>query len=290
MRNSNPRHFILLCAVAMLAAASCDEPAGKHALESAWRKEEAMPEVILGSSVKMNEMDKTAEVEVTISGIDPVMGYLQAGLMSSTDFDFHRSKFSAIQAANGTVKASVPVEPGSTNWIMATVSTQDGAVFSRKLAVEVPDVAWYYKIAGTYVGTYTSGPTGRVYSNHKIYITLSRDLQNAVVYNFDPFVASVTTGYNPQDRTSNYVVGELDKENRSIKFTPTGKFFSMNSSRYMFAPVSEFDGNIIRTGDSFEMRFSEDAREVTLPWYGLYNYNVKSFEELYKGETVLKAN
>ena len=284
------RIYIMMAIFSAAVLVSCERAQEKDELEAGFSSPGAMPAVELGNGVEINEFSRKAVVELTLSGFDGMMRRPEAGVMTSTDRDFYQSEFTAVKPVDGVVKAEVPVVPGTTNWIMAVASTMDGSSYSRKIAVEVPDVPWYYKIADSYTGTYVSGGTGYEYVGHQVYVSVSSDFKYVALYNFDPYVAMKTPGYTSDSKTVNYALGELDIENHEIKFTSTGNFFSLNSSTYMFAGISSFDGSSIKLSSSFKISISEDASQLTIPWYGLFNYNANYFEELYKGEVILKAN
>lgn len=284
------RNKYIIASVSLLLAFSCAKAPDKDEVEAGFTAIGDFPKVSLSTSnIDIQEYEGKVYVDVTYSGITPSMKKLQLGVMSSTDFDFYQSSAVAISGTNGTYRAAVPVTPGKTNWIMAMASTKGGSTYSRKIAVEVPDVPWYYKIPDSYVGDFNS--EAQSYPNHQIYMTISADFRNAVIYNFDPYVASVTAGYQVDARKSNYIVGVLNLERRVITFTPSsGQFFPMNDSVYIYAPIASFVNGSIRLADSFEISISEDARTITIPWYGIYNPSRGTFEQLYSGPITLKAN
>ncbi|MGN0188338.1 MAG: hypothetical protein ACI395_02360, partial [Candidatus Cryptobacteroides sp.] len=240
----------MLAFASSLLALSCSKAPEKDTVEEGFTPMGDLPQVSISTeNIDVQEYEGKVYVDVTYSGITSSMKKVELGVMSSTDFDFYQSSAVTVSGSNGTYRTAVPVTPGKTNWIMGMASTQGGASYSRKIAVEVPDVPWYYKIPDAYVGDFLSEASS--YPNHQIYMTFSTDFRNAVIYNFDPYVASVTEGYSAESKTSNYIVGSLDLERRVITFTSSGgQFFPMNDSVYMYAPIASYVNGVIRLADS----------------------------------------
>ena len=211
-----------------LLALSCTKAPDKHEVEAGFTPAVDLPQVTISkSNIEIDEYSGEVTVDVVVSGIKSLKKKLEIGLMSSTDFDFYQSKAVPVPASNNTHRITVPVSAGKTNWLIAMCSVTGAADYSAKIAIDVPDVPWYYKVASAYVGDFES--TAGSYPNHQIYLSFSQDFKNAVLYNFDPYVASVTENYDPLGKKSNYLVGTLDIERRVIVFTPSsGQFYSLN--------------------------------------------------------------
>ena len=273
-----------------LLALSCTKAPDKHEVEAGFTPAVDLPQVTISkSNIEIDEYSGEVTVDVVVSGIKSLKKKLEIGLMSSTDFDFYQSKAVPVPASNNTHRITVPVSAGKTNWLIAMCSVTGAADYSAKIAIDVPDVPWYYKVASAYVGDFES--TAGSYPNHQIYLSFSQDYKNAVLYNFDPYVASVTENYDPLGKKSNYLVGTLDLERRVIVFTPSsGQFYSLNDSSYMMAAIKSFENNNIQLASSFEISISEDGQSLELPWLGVFNSVRGAFEMVYSGPVTIKAN
>lgn len=273
-----------------LLALSCTKAPDKHEVEAGFTPAVDLPQVTISkSNIEIDEYSGEVTVDVVVSGIKSLKKKLEIGLMSSTDFDFYQSKAVPVPASNNTHRITVPVSAGKTNWLIAMCSVTGAADYSAKIAIDVPDVPWYYKVASAYVGDFES--TAGSYPNHQIYLSFSQDYKNAVLYNFDPYVASVTENYDPLGKKSNYLVGTLDIERRVIVFTPSsGQFYSLNDSSYMIAAIKSCENNNIQLASSFEISISEDGQSLELPWLGVFNSVRGAFEMVYSGPVTIKAN
>lgn len=279
-----------LAASAALSSSCYQWAKEKDEIESDFSEGSWVPEVTIDRNVEVYQYEKRVVVTATFKGVSKKLKGLEIGFMTSTEQDFSSSESVMLKPANGTFSASLPVTPGTVNWVVAMAATEDGASYSEKIAVEVPDVPWYYKIPTSYIGTYTSEASGTTYSNHQLYLEVNTGLQTATIYNFDPYVAKNSAGYKVEDRKTNYITGELDVDNRKIIFRPSGQFYSLGDATFDFAPVSSFDGNSINLGSSFEIEISEDASELVIPWYCVHNQSTGYVVEIYDSEVTLKAN
>lgn len=282
--------FMMPLSVFGLLVFSCGLAEDKDEVEAGFAERKDNVQVTLGDNFEVDEFTGTLSVDITLSGFNNLMLRPEAGLMSSTDFDFYQSSYTSVKPVDGTVNAAVSVTPGTTNWIMAVASTVDGSVYSDKVAVEVPDVPWYYKFAGTYVGDYVSAGDNTTYKNHQVYVTVSADHKYVALYNFDPYLEHVLPGYKPSDRTTNYVMGAVDTKTQSIKFSSASSFFSINNDTFQLAPIASFVGGVIKVGNSFEIGVSGDGQTLTVRQYGIFNVEGQYFEELYDKDIVLTAN
>lgn len=273
-----------------LLAVSCSKAPEKYEVEKSFTPAGDLPQVSISKeNIDIDEYSGEVTVDVIVSGVKSSMKKLEIGLMSSTDFDFYQSRAVVVPAVDNTHRIKVPVSAGRTNWLMAMCSVTGSSDYSSKLAIDVPDVPWYYKVASSYVGDFES--SAQSFPNHQLYLSFSQDFKNAVLYNFDPYVASVTENYDPLGKKSNYLVGTLDLERRVIVFTPSsGQFYSLNDSSYMMATIKSFENNNIQLASSFEISFSEDGQSLELPWLGVFNSVRGAFEMVYSGPITLKAN
>lgn len=282
--------FMMPLSISGLLVLSCGLAEDKDEVEAGFAGRKDNIEVSLGDNFEVDEFTGTLSVDITLSGFDNMMLRPEAGLMSSTDFDFYQSSYTPMKPVDGTFNVSVKVTPGTTNWIMAAASTVDGPVYSEKVAVEVPDVPWYYKLADTYVGDYVSAGDNTIYRNHQVYVTVSADRKYVALYNFDPYLEHVLPGYKPSDKTTNYVMGAVDVNTQSIKFSSSSSFFSINNDTFQLAPIASFVGGVIKVGNSFEIGVSGDGQTLTVRQYGIFNVDGQYFEELYDKDIVLTAN
>lgn len=276
-------------AITVLLAVSCAKAPDKHEVEAGFAPAGELPQVSISrANIEIDEYSGEVTVDVVVSGIKSLKKKLEIGLMSSVDYYFVESKSVTVPAVNGTHRVTIPVAAGRTNWLMAMCSVTGAAGYSSKLVIDVPDVPWYYKVSSTYVGNFES--TAGTFPSHQIYLSFSQDYKNAVLYNFDPYVASVTENYDPLGKTSNYIVGTLELERRVIVFTPSsGQFYSLNDSLYMLATIKSFENNNIQLAASFEIAFSEDGQSIELPRLGVFNNVRGQFEIVYSGPVTLKA-
>lgn len=273
-----------------LLVLSCGLADEKDEVEAGFAGRKDNVQVTIGENFEVDEFSGQLSVDITLSGFNNLMLRPEAGLLSSTDFDFYQSSYTSVKPVDGTVNVSVKVTPGTTNWIMAVASTVEGSVYSGKVAVEVPDVPWYYKLADTYVGNYVSAGDNTPYNNHQVYVTVSADHRYVALYNFDPYLSKKLPGYKPSDKNTNYVMGAVDAKTQTIKFSSSSSFFSVNNDVFQLAPIASFVNGVIKVGNSFEIGVSEDGQTLTVRQYGVFNVEGQYFEELYDKDIVLTAN
>ena len=127
--------FMMPLSISGLLVLSCGLAEDKDEVEAGFAGRKDNIEVSLGDNFEVDEFTGTLSVDITLSGFDNMMLRPEAGLMSSTDFDFYQSSYTPMKPVDGTFNVSVKVTPGTTNWIMAAASTVDGPVYSEKVAV-----------------------------------------------------------------------------------------------------------------------------------------------------------
>lgn len=283
------RYLIYLAAAAALI--SCQRAEEKDEVEAGFAGFTALPSVSIDKDVEIRQYDKIVKVKATFRGITREMKNLQTGVMSSQSYSFSSSELVAVDPVNGTFEVEVPVLPGVTNWIVAMAGTPSGgAVYSEKIAVEVPDVPWYYKIPESYVGDYPIYGGDDSYESHQVYVEFNSKFTSATIYNFDPYLSEKIDNYKVEDRTTNYVTGDLDVEARTITLKKSGDLYPVNNDIYSLIPISSIDDSSVSIASSFVLTFSDDGQTLTLPWYGVYNANTGYVVSIYTGEVVLSAN
>ncbi len=177
-----------------------------------------LPQLTLAANPKVDAVAGKAEVELTISGLDTSLDSLSVGVMSTLDPTFATAGFSKVESpANGTVKVSVSVSANSTYYIKAAAACTAGTAYSEVLEVKVPDVPFYLKVPGTYLGTISSLAFGDTYSNHAINIYADETDPEHICYiaNIEPYYA-INNGYTYEKYGINIVQATIDSEAQTI--------------------------------------------------------------------------
>lgn len=291
------KKIIAYIALPALIFTACNKVLELDEVEAGFAERGALPEVSIDpSTIVVDEYAQTVTLDVTFGGVTADMDSLELGLLSGQDAGFTESSVTLLEEpANGTYRMTVHVAAGATNYVKAMAATTDGAVYSERITVDVPDIPWYYKIAAQYVGTYepdsnTASQGATAYENHVVKVELSDDLSTITFYDIDPYVQEAA-GTSYVSGRMNYITGELDLDARTVTFTVVGYGVNPNFEPYLLAPITSYSEEGYDVGQSFVITFSEDAGEFTLPWYAVLDNEAGNLPFVYSEDGItLSAN
>lgn len=291
------KKIIAYIALPALIFTACNKVLELDEVEAGFAERGALPEVSIDpSTIVVDEYAQTVTLDVTFGGVTADMDSLELGLLSGQDAGFTESSVTLLEEpANGTYRMTVHVAAGATNYVKAMAATTDGAVYSERITVDVPDIPWYYKIAAQYVGTYepdsnTASQGALAYENHVVKVELSDDLSTVTFYDIDPYVQE-KAGTSYVSGRMNYITGELDLDARTVTFTVVGYGVNPNFEPYLLAPITSYSEEGYGVGQSFVITFSEDAGEFTLPWYAVLDNEAEKLPFVYSEDGItLSAN
>ena len=291
------KKIIAYIALPALIFTACNKVLELDEVEAGFAERGALPEVSIDpSTIVVDEYAQTVTLDVTFGGVTADMDSLELGLLSGQDAGFTESSVTLLEEpANGTYRMTVHVAAGATNYVKAMAATTDGAVYSERITVDVPDIPWYYKIAAQYVGTYepdsnTASQGATAYENHVVKVELSDDLSTITFYDIDPYVQEAA-GTSYVSGRMNYITGELDLDARTVTFTVVGYGVNPNFEPYLLAPITSYSEEGYGVGQSFVITFSEDAGEFTLPWYAVLDNEAGNLPFVYSENGItLSAN
>ena len=291
------KKIIAYIALPALIFTACNKVLELDEVEAGFAERGALPEVSIDpSTIVVDEYAQTVTLDVTFGGVTADMDSLELGLLSGQDAVFTESSVTLLEEpANGTYRMTVHVAAGATNYVKAMAATTDGAVYSERITVDVPDIPWYYKIAAQYVGTYepdsnTASQGALAYENHVVKVELSDDLSTVTFYDIDPYVQE-KAGTSYVSGRMNYITGKLDLDARTVTFTVVGYGVNPNFEPYLLAPITSYSEEGYGVGQSFVITFSEDAGEFTLPWYAVLDNEAEKLPFVYSEDGItLSAN
>ncbi len=291
------KKIIAYIALPALIFTACNKVLELDEVEAGFAERGALPEVSIDpSTIVVDEYAQTVTLDVTFGGVTADMDSLELGLLSGQDAGFTESSVTLLEEpANGTYRMTVHVAAGATNYVKAMAATTDGAVYSERITVDVPDIPWYYKIAAQYVGTYepdsnTASQGALAYENHVVKVELSDDLSTVTFYDIDPYVQE-KAGTSYVSGRMNYITGKLDLDARTVTFTVVGYGVNPNFEPYLLAPITSYSEEGYGVGQSFVITFSEDAGEFTLPWYAVLDNEAEKLPFVYSEDGItLSAN
>lgn len=291
------KKIIAYIALPALIFTACNKVLELDEVEAGFAERGALPEVSIDpSTIVVDEYAQTVTLDVTFGGVTADMDSLELGLLSGQDAGFTESSVTLLEEpANGTYRMTVHVAAGATNYVKAMAATTDGAVYSERITVDVPDIPWYYKIAAQYVGTYepdsnTASQGATAYENHVVKVELSDDLSTVTFYDIDPYVQE-KAGTSYVSGRMNYITGELDLDARTVTFTVAGYGADINASPYLLSPISDYSSDGYGLAQSLVFTFSEDASEIQLPWIALFDNEAGNLPFVYSENGItLSAN
>lgn len=274
-----------------LAASSCSKVLEKDEAEASFARKGELPEVSDVKLVSVDEYAGTAVVEATFSGISDDMHSLEIGFISADDYALtgttnQRNRALIDNPADGTYRRTIAVSAGVPNYIVAMAASDDGAVYSRRLSVDVPDVPWQYKVGEEYSGTVTSYNDGSSTYEHTVRLKFSDDFSRLTVYDIDPYLRANLLGADDgyESGEANWATGTVDLENRTVTFASGTSGVAINAGSYYIYPIDRIENETYYKADSFVLTFNEDASELSFPMFGLLANG--SLTDVYNGFTL----
>lgn len=262
-----------------LLAISCNKTLEKDEVEAGFTPKGALPEVSIDpSSIVVDQYEQILTADVTFSGVTDEMKNLELGLLSATDEGFVESSATLVdEPADGTYTLTVSIAAGRTNYVKAMAASIDGAVYSDRITLNVPDIPWYYKIGDQYIGTYepdenTASQGAEAYENHVVTVKTEDDgngVFTITFYNIDPYIYE-TLGPDAGVQV-NWVSGQLDIETRTVSLPVSGYGVDVSASPYLISPITGYSEDGYGLGKDFVITFNEDASEIQLPWYAVFD-------------------
>lgn len=287
------KRIIAYMAIPAMILAGCNKPLELAEVEESFAPKGNLPTVTIDpASVVIDQYEQEVTVDVTFSGVSAGMKNLELGLLSATDPGFVSSSSVLVETPeDGTYTLTVRAAAGVTNYIKAMAASDDGAVYSDRVTVDVPDIPWYYKAKnnGQYVGTFTSETdgSGTAYENHVITIEFSDDFSTMTIYEMDPWVKANVEGYNAN--TMNCATGDVDLTNRTVTFNASSGV-NINAGQYTLGAIAEVSDQGVSLDRTFVVTFNEDATEISYPWYGVLDTSGNTLKEIYDDGITLNAN
>lgn len=288
------KRIIAYMAIPAMILAGCNKPLELAEVEESFAPKGNLPTVTIDpASVVIDQYEQEVTVDVTFSGVSAGMKNLELGLLSATDPGFVSSSSVLVETPeDGTYTLTVRAAAGVTNYIKAMAASDDGAVYSDRVTVDVPDIPWYYKAKnnGQYVGTFTSETdgSGTAYENHVITIEFSDDFSTMTIYEMDPWIKANVEGYNA--KTMNYATGDVDLTNRTVTFNVASNGVDVNAGSYLLGAIAEVSDQGVSLDRTFVVTFNEDATEISYPWYGVLDTSGNTLKEIYDAGITLNAN
>lgn len=194
------------------------------------------------------------EASVTVSGVNANLGEVVIGVLSAGKEDLSNAiNTDMVITQDGTYDLRVNVTANQVNFLKASVSTQYGCSYSEAVKLDVSDIPFYGKIAGSWTGKVTSLAYGDEYSS-TLSISLDKEDPENVCYvgNIEPYFAD---NGNTFDKGLNFIKGIIDNENNQIILV-TGSSMNLGGRAYYAADT---DGNVYKYGT---LVLSKDAKTL----------------------------
>ena len=194
------------------------------------------------------------EASVTVSGVNANLGEVVIGVLSAGKEDLSNAiNTDMVITQDGTYDLKVNVTANQVNFLKASVSTQYGCSYSEAVKLDVSDIPFYGKIAGSWTGKVTSLAYGDEYSS-TLSISLDKEDPENVCYvgNIEPYFAD---GGNTFDKGLNFIKGIIDNENNQIILV-TGSSMNLGGRAYYAADT---EGNVYKYGT---LVLSKDAKTL----------------------------
>lgn len=291
------KNIIAYIALPALIFTACNKVLELDEVEAGFAERGALPEVSIDpSTIEVDEYSQTVTLDVTFSGVTADMENLELGLLSGQDEGFTESSATLLENPdNGTYRMTVHVSAGITNYVKAMAATSDGAVYSERITVDVPDIPWYYKIAEQYVGTYepdsnTASQGATAFENHVVRVKVADDFSTVTFYDIDPYVQDAA-GTSYVSGRMNYITGQLDLDAKTVTFTVSGYGANINASPYLMSPISSYSSDGYGLAQSLVFTFNENASKIQLPWIALFDNEAGNLPFVYSENGItLSAN
>lgn len=293
LETTNMKKSILYLSISLLLSVSCNKALEKSEVEKGFTPKGAVPTASISADIEVDEYEQSAVVNVTFSGVTEDMKGLELGVISSTDPGFVESNTTLIDSpADGTYQVEVKVSAGKTNYIKAVAANLDGASYSDRLTINVPDIPWQYKIASEYVGNFAPdkpNSSKSTFENHVIKVEVADDFSTVTLYDIDPYVKENYEGY--ESGKVNFVTGNLDLEARTITLTAGNMGVDISASPWSIAGVESYEDDKYSISQEFVITFNEDATTMTLPYYMVIDSEQQTVPMAYsENGTTLTAN
>ena len=194
------------------------------------------------------------EASVTVSGVNANLGEVVIGVLSAGKEDLSNAiNTDMVITQDGTYDLKVNVTANQVNFLKASVSTQYGCSYSEAVKLDVSDIPFYGKIAGSWTGKVTSLAYGDEYSS-TLSISLDKEDPENVCYvgNIEPYFAD---SGNTFDKGVNFIKGIIDNENNQIILV-TGSSMNLGGRAYYAADT---EGNVYKYGT---LVLSKDAKTL----------------------------
>lgn len=177
--------YLPLVAAAIVMASCAKEAPSKSSVESGFKKfDVTLPTVTIDSKATCDALNGKATVKVTYTGITSNLDSLSVGVLSDTDPTFRTAYFTKVDnPADGTVTVDATVTPNKTFYIRGVVACTAGTSYSDVIEVKVPDIEFWQKVPGVYVGNVQSAADNTKYTN-KITIVASSENPETKCYVF----------------------------------------------------------------------------------------------------------
>ncbi len=194
-------------------------------------------------------------VKLTVSGVNEELGKVTICVLSSSKADFSNTKTIELEITqDGSYDYIALVNANEANYLKAAVSTLYGCSYSDAVKVDVSDVPFYGKIAGTWKGKVTSLAYDDEYDS-VISIMLDEEDPENVCYvcDIEPYWAKNEGSYA---EGVNFIKAEIDNENNQIVLY-TGSSMNLGGRSYY---ASDLEGNVIEYD---VLKLSDDGNSLS---------------------------
>ncbi len=253
--------------VAALVLASCTKDApSKSKVEADFEKfTGTVPTVTISSTVEaVDPMAGTATVSLTLAGISDQLDSLSVGVLSDSNPTFANASYVKYEnPADGTISLKAKVSANKHFYLRGVVAYSKGTSFSDVIEVDVPDIPFIDKVAGTYSGA-AKGYWGDDYTITMQVVPDPEDKTKVLVYDLDAYF--YTNGFTAA-KGYNIYSGTIDEDNLRIIVDggqPTGYVSSAQGAviLYGFDAPSPDDGNV---GADIILNVNADNSTITIP-------------------------
>jgi len=251
--------------VVAIALASCTKDApSKSKVEADFDKfTGTVPTVTISSTVEaIDATAGTATVSLTFAGLSDQLDSLSVGVLSDTNPTFANASFVKYEnPANGTVSLKAKVNANSHYYLRGVVAYSKGTSYSDIIEVDIPDIPFNEKVAGTYSGA-ADGYWGDSYTITMQVMPDPEDDTKVLVCDLDAYFYK--NGYTAA-KGYNIYSGTIDEKNLSIIVDggqPTGFVSSSQGAVILYgfdAPEPE------NAGADIVLNFDSKITSVTIP-------------------------
>lgn len=240
--------------IAGLALSSCTKSLEKSEVESGF-KTFAEPQIEI-VEYKINA-DASITATINVSGVDESAIGNEVSILISNSEDFKVTRSGRETLKNGTITVTGNGFPKSKNYVQVGAAYPTGVVYGDVTTFDVPDVAFYLKLPGTYTAKGVPDYWGE--DTYNITAVIEADPSDpehkCFVNNLEPYLATnglVAPKYQ-------HYAGTIDKTAKTVTIadeTPTGY------STWVLA---------IASGPGIVLEFDEDCTAFTINYiWGVY--------------------